>query len=345
MKLLICTQIVDKHDPILGSFHRWVAEFAKHADQVIVVCLEKGSYDLPSNVEVHSLGKEKGYSKFTYARNFLQYIIRFRKEYDVVFVHMTPIYAVLGGLLWRLWHKRVGLWYVHRSVDLKLHIAVLFVHHVFTASRESFRLKTNKTRITGHAIDTDFFVPANKKEQHDVPRIVTIGRLSPVKNVHVLLEAAQLLKEKGYMYMLRIIGSVGTPKQRTYEEKLIEYVKDNDLSDIVSFLGAVSHLEIPHHLRDANLFVNLSDTGSVDKAILEAMACGVPTLTSNEAHRALLGAYATLLFVENDPKAIASAIEQVLHTDTTPVRTFLRNTVEKDHSLTHTITTISKTLS
>ena len=59
MKLLIVTQIVDKNDPILGFFHRWIEEFAKHVEHIEVICLKEGKHKLPSNVHIHSIGKEQ----------------------------------------------------------------------------------------------------------------------------------------------------------------------------------------------------------------------------------------------------------------------------------------------
>ncbi len=38
MRLLITTQKVDKKDPILGFFHRWLEEFDKHRERLRVVC-------------------------------------------------------------------------------------------------------------------------------------------------------------------------------------------------------------------------------------------------------------------------------------------------------------------
>jgi len=102
MKLLIVTQVVDTEHPILGFFHRWVIEFAKHVEELHVIALQVGKYDLPENVHLHSLGKEEGVGKFSYVLRFYKYIWKYRKEYDHVFVHMSAEYVVLAGWLWRL---------------------------------------------------------------------------------------------------------------------------------------------------------------------------------------------------------------------------------------------------
>ena len=65
MKLLICTQKVDKNDDLLGFFHAWIAEFAQNCEGVTVVCLFRGEVDLPENVRVLSLGKESGDFRFS----------------------------------------------------------------------------------------------------------------------------------------------------------------------------------------------------------------------------------------------------------------------------------------
>src|SRR5437899_240970 len=109
MKLLIITQSVDLENPVLGFFHRWLIEFAKNYERVTIICLEEGKHDLPENVKVLSLGKESEKSeqdsmsknqsprKLRYIGRFYKYIWQRRKNYDAVFVHMNPIYVVLGG--------------------------------------------------------------------------------------------------------------------------------------------------------------------------------------------------------------------------------------------------------
>lgn len=166
MRLLVCTQTVDRNDPVLGFFHSWLLEFGKQCEKVVVICLKEGEHSLPSTVEVYSLGKEKGALRLVRWMRALVFIVVLRKKYDAVFVHMNPEYIVLGGPLWRLWGKRVVLWYVHRSVTLRLRIATLFANAIATASKKSFRLKSKKIKILGHGIDTDLFLPPCMKKGH-----------------------------------------------------------------------------------------------------------------------------------------------------------------------------------
>src|SRR3989344_7648100 len=130
MKLLIITQKIDKNDDLLGIYHKWVKKIAAKCESVRVICLYKGEYDLPDNVKVFSLGKEKKKSNFLYVVNFYKYIWKMRKQYDVVFVHMNPEYAILGGLFWKIWGKKVVLWYAHYLSNLKLKLAIVFADKI-----------------------------------------------------------------------------------------------------------------------------------------------------------------------------------------------------------------------
>ena len=91
MRLLIVTQKVDKNDAILGFFHRWIVEFAKHTDTVTVVCLQKGASELPENVKVLSLGKERGVGRIARAIRFYSYIIHERQNYSLMVTRMLGV--------------------------------------------------------------------------------------------------------------------------------------------------------------------------------------------------------------------------------------------------------------
>jgi glycosyltransferase involved in cell wall biosynthesis len=282
MKLLIVTQKVNKSDPILGFFHRWIEEFAKNVEKLTVICLEEGEYGLPDNARVLSLGKEDHVSRFTYIFRFYKYILNQRKEYDAVFVHMNPIYVVLGGFVWKMFGKRIGLWYTHKNVDIKLRLAEEISDIVFTASKESFRLGSNKLKVMGHGIDPMIFHSSSGlKSERKV--IVTSGRISPTKNIRLMIEAFSHMTVRDSSMV--IVGSPTTDMEKSYKGELDALVSKLGVGDRVFFTGNKSQEEVADILRSADLFINLSNTGSLDKAVLEAMASGVYTLSSNEAFR------------------------------------------------------------
>jgi glycosyltransferase involved in cell wall biosynthesis len=326
MKLLIVTQKVDKNDPILGFFHRWLDEFSKNVEKLTVICLEQGEYHLPSNVQVLSLGKEKGKSRLKYLYRFYSYIWRERHVYDSVFVHMNPIYVILGGFYWKLMGKEVGLWYTHKNVDLKLRIAEKLCDLVFSASKESFRLKSAKLRVMGHGIDTKVFFPAEaaKHASGGRKKVVTSGRVSATKKIHIMLEAVALLEDKNVE--LIIVGSPSTPIEREYQAVLKAQAEQLGLADRVVFVGSKSQLEVAEILRDADLFINLSNTGSLDKAVLEAMASGVYVLTSNEAFESSADTFLS----HDDPQHIAPVMSIILRENR---RGQKRTYIESEHNI------------
>ncbi|MEK7579314.1 MAG: glycosyltransferase family 4 protein [Patescibacteria group bacterium] len=312
MKLLILTQKVDSADDNLGFFHRWIEEFAQKCESVVVICLYEGVHALPKNVHVLSLGKEKGPSHFKYLRRFYAYIWRERKNYDAVFVHMNPIYVVLGGVVWRALKKRIGLWYTHGSVSASLRLATILAHDIFTSTTESFRIQSNKTHIVGHGIDLERFIPSTEILPRDVLRVVTFGRISRVKGYETLIDAIRIVTERGTSIILSIIGGPGTPDQVAYEKKLHDRVKELGLSEKITFVGPVPQKDILPYLHKAHVFVSASTTGALDKAPLEAMAAGLPVVTCNEGTLSVsVGRPGVVAFPQGDAQTLANALLQM----------------------------------
>ncbi|MDD5749185.1 MAG: glycosyltransferase family 4 protein [Patescibacteria group bacterium] len=286
MKLLILTQKVDKDDPILGFFHYWLKEFAKHCSQVIVICLYKGDYDLPDNVRVLSLGKESGVSRIKYIFRFYKYIWQYRKEYENVFVHMNQVYVILGAWFWKIMHKKIGLWYTHKNINNSLKLAEKLTDIIFSASDSSFRLQSKKLKVMGHGIDTEKFSPKDKQvEDNDVFNILTVGRISPIKKYEQLIEALVIIKQRkiNKKIFVNIVGGPVMTADENYFEQIKTMAREKGLSDIVSFVGPVSNDQVVKYFRGANLLVHMCQEGGLDKVSLEAMACGTLVLSNNDA--------------------------------------------------------------
>lgn len=348
MKLLIVTQIYDKNDPVLGFFHEWVRTFSRHTDieAVKVVCLLEGQHTPSSRIDVYSLGKESFVSRVRYLYRFYTYMWRMRKEYDAVFVHMIPLYVVIGGLVWRMLGKRVGFWYAHGTTSLMLRIAAILSHAVYTSTPEGFRLSSSKKNVVGQGIDTDVFSYAPSK-QKIVERLVSVGRISRSKDIMTLIKAFETVSATHPRMSLTLIGDTVTEADRVYKNMLEEYITEKGIEDRVVFEGPVSHEDLPKALERHDLFIHAGATGSLDKVLLEALSTGLLALSSNDAYPSVLGEHAPLLtFSSGSHEELAQCIEKVI--SMTPKeredsREDLRGRVEKDHSLDRLIHTIVET--
>jgi len=285
---------------------------------------------LPANVHIYSLGKEKGISRVKYILNFYKYICRLRRVCDAVFVHMNPEYAILGGLLWRFWNKPIALWYTHKSVNLKLRVATLLANIIFSASRESFRLRTNKLHATGHGIDIEMFAPrvTSAKDLH----IITCGRISKTKRLMEMLDVLDVLYMRGIPFHFSIVGAPIFEYDRKYEKEVQRKIAQRPYANSVHFMGAVLYRDMPKILGSESVFINLSETGSIDRTVLEAMSIGLIPVTSNEAFREILEPYG--LYVKwNEPSMIADALVHAKDVNSAELSRY----VAEHHSLQHLI--------
>lgn len=346
MKLLIITQKVDSNDPILGFFHRWIEEFSLHYESVLIICLEKGVFDLPENVKIFSLGKEYYHSRVFYLINFFKLIISNRHCYDKIFVHMNPVYVVLAGWLWNfILQKEIFMWYTHKSVDWKLYLAEKFAVKIFTASMESFRLNSKKVLAIGHGIDINFFKPLNKNVNYDTKSkelfLLSISRISETKKIHILISALEKLHISGIFAQLTIIGGPITKIDQIYENNLKNQISDY-LSKYILWVGPLSNKNILNHIQSSDIFIHASDTGSLDKSILEAMACEKITISSNDAAESILKPIDPhLVFRNGDSDNLAENIKYFYNrSDNFELKNNLRNVVVSHHSLAKLIDTI-----
>lgn len=338
MKLLIITQKVDKDDPVLGFFHRWLEEFANHVEQLTVICLKQGDTDLPNKVKILSLGKESGRSRFKYLWRFYIYLWQERKNYEAVFVHMNQIYILLAGLIWRLSGKKIGLWYVHRQVSPSLRLAEKLTNIIFTTSAEVFKLSSRKTVYTGHGIDTEFFKPTEDKFTDNKIHLVSVGRLSPVKEFEILIEASKVLVSEGYPLAVDIIG--GSIDDQSYENRLKQMIVDYKLEEIINLRGPLNQSQMREYLKSNAVFVHTCRIGSWDKVTLEAMSRGLPVISPSEVIRPITEPVG--MYFSGDSRDLAQKIKNIIdgNVDTSTIGRKFRQYVILNNSLANLITKI-----
>lgn len=332
MRLLILTQKVDINDSVLGFFHRWIIEFAKHCELVTVIALGVGEYHLPNNVRVFSLGKERGVSRFGYILNFYRLIWRERKNYDTVFVHMNQEYVLLGGPIWKLLGKKITMWRNHYAGSLLTRVAMFLSDTLFCTSKYSFTARSKKTVLMPVGIDTDTF----KKEYQIVKKpnsVLFLARISPSKKPHLIIEALHLLQNEGVSFTANFYGNP-VPKDVSYLNSLKEKVKEYSLEDYISFKSGIPNSETPRVYGSHTVFINTSPSGMYDKTIFEAMACEGLILTSNLNLKGQINDI--FLFKEDDIYYFAQKLKAILSLDTDTQEKhgkILRNYVVEKQSL------------
>ncbi len=336
MKLLIITQKVDRNDPILGFFHRWIIEFAKHFESITVICLFEGEHNLPANVKVLSLGKEEGGSRVSktlrYIVRFYKYIWNERDNYDAVFVHMNQEYVLLGAPLWKLLKKKVTMWRNHHAGSILTRIAVLCSDKVFCTSKYSFTAQFEKTVIMPVGVDTDLF-----KHDESISRIphsiLFLGRISPVKRPDILIDAIALLKKKNILVEAYLYGDP-VPQDKEYFESLKQKARKLGVAESIHFYPGIPNEKTPAIYNQCEIFMNGSPSGMYDKTIFEAMACESLVLSSN---RNLRGQIDNLfLFEEGNVKEFSEKLEYLLNLPTEEKKQYgriLRSYVTKRHGL------------
>lgn len=277
MRLLIVTQMVDRNDPVLGFFHRWIEELATHYDSIEVICLQKGEHTLPESVRVYSLGKERGTPKLARTARFLYLVATRSARYDAVLVHMNPEYIILAGWFWRLLGKRVGLWYNHEVASPWFSIAQHIAHIVFYTSPFAASSHAPRARRMPAGIDTERF---SERHEPRIPNSIYFqGRVAPAKRVHILLEAVRLVRASGIPATLTIVG----PCDPHYVDELKSQYADLFDAGVATLRGPVPNEHTPALYASHAVSVNLTAAGNYDKTVLESAACETPVIVGSAA--------------------------------------------------------------
>lgn len=333
LRLLLFNLATDADHQVLGFTSAWINALAPYCERIDVLTMQAGRLIVAPNVRVYSVGKERGWSEPRRALNFYGHLLRLllTRRYDVCFAHMMPLFALMGAPLLALWRVPLVLWYTHRQKTRVLAAATWWTRRVVTAAPSSFPIATPKLRALGHGIDTDFYQPAAHPSAQQA--IVQVARLTPIKRQAELLRASATLAAD-----VLLIGDTHAPEDAAYKAQLEQLATDPQRVRSARLLGKLPPEAVRAHVQAAAVAVNLSPVGLFDKAALEAMACGVPTLVSSPDFAPLLGDYAPHLLLD-DPADTARLSGMLAHwLATSPaerarVGEALRAAVLEQHSL------------
>ena len=347
MKLLVITQKYDINDSNLGAFIDWWDRLAKKFEQIYILALEKQSESAMPNMEVISMGKEKGAGFLGKIYGFYAGLFKVIGKTDAVLVHMIPKYVILAAPVAFFYGKPIYMWYTGVASHWQLKLAVIFCKKIFTAHEAAMRVNTTKKIITGHGIDTNLFKMSNVKCQMSNVMVLSVGRITPSKGHDFVINAIADLIKSGYNLKLKIIGGVIQKYHEEYLEYLKELVKNLQIEKNIEFLGPVSYRDISVYFQEADILVNAVTFGGLDKVTLEAMAAGIIPLTSNSAFSDVFPqAFAgSLIFRKKDFEDLKNKLKDILDKklyQNETLRQELRNIVIEKHNLDILIDKIAK---
>src|SRR5262249_99115 len=131
---------------------------------------------------------------------------------------------------------------------------------------EMLAARTNKPSfLMQRGVDWELFSPTRRTANDRVFRIGFVGRLSPEKNVRLLVKLEQALDELGFVnYQILVVGD---GKERQWLELNLRRGK---------FPGVLRNEVLAEAYADMDVFVFPSNTDSFGNVVLEALASGVP---------------------------------------------------------------------
>lgn len=350
MKLLIFVNKFDEDDDLLGFFTGWVNGLSQNFEKISIIAQFVGRHPRLDNVEVFSLGKERRKSRLARLLTFYKYSWRLRKNYDAAFIFMAPAWAIISWPVLKLAGKKMALWYAVWKDSFKLRLATLLSDKVISSVPRAFPFKTGKLALVGQGVDVNYFRP-NKSVPNQRNRILFLGRISPVKKIEVLFGALKHLRttfpDAYSKVSVNIIGGPTSEKDEIYLEQLRKL--SNDIKEKINWFPGVNvpHSEILDYYQEAGIFVNLTPTGSFDKTMLEAMACGDLLLASNAALANFFSEEQKQLFLfkQNDPKDLSEKLAHLLSLGPEKADRFrmeLRDVIVKNHSQENLVNNLTK---
>lgn len=181
-------------------------------------------------------------------------------------------------------------------------------------SRKHPLASRGKLQLAYHGVDVDEYRPVPRAGRH-TPVILSVGRLVEKKGYPILLRAAGILRSRGAEFRLVIIGD--GPERAD----LMSLATGLGLQDLVEWRGTRSAAEVRAAYAEADVFclacviASDGDRDGLPNVVLEALACGVPTVvTACCALPEVVEPEVTgLLAKPGDPQDLADQLERMLY--------------------------------
>lgn len=175
---------------------------------------------------------------------------------------------------------------------------------------------SEKIKVIYHGFDPDIFsLPREIEQENKVKKSLSIegeyllyvGAIQPRKNLLVLIEAFEKLKEKRPNIQLVLAG------EKAWKwDKIIEKIVQSPYKKDIIMPGKLKFGDLGHLMRGAGIFILPSLYEGFGIPILEAFASKVPVISANNSSLKEVGGDAAVYFNEDNSGDLMAKIEMIL---------------------------------
>lgn len=170
--------------------------------------------------------------------------------------------------------------------------------------REIFSSYGVETRVIPNIVNVDRFKPVETSTHNGEFTIVITRNLEPIYGIDTALEAVALARDEIPGLRLLIAGT--GPQKRELDAS----VERLGLAGTIRFLGQLDPDQIAALYQGADMLLNPSTVDNMPNSLLEAMACGVPIVTTDVGGIPFIveNGETALMVPKDSPRALASNI-------------------------------------
>ena len=114
----------------------------------------------------------------------------------------------------------------------------------------------------------------------DAPLVLFLGRLHPKKGLDLLIPAFETIRRRVAGAQLAIVG----PENDRFGQQVRAWVAERGLAEAVHFVGHLDGADVIQAYVDADVFVLPSYTENFGMTVVEAMACALPVVISDQVN-------------------------------------------------------------
>ncbi|BCG64817.1 MAG: teichuronic acid biosynthesis glycosyltransferase TuaC [Methyloprofundus sp.] len=282
--------------PLQGIIRYWKPNFRPQPDK----------FEIQQGVQVYfprflSIpGLFKSWDGFLMALGSFTTLVKLKKEFNIIDAHFAypdgyaatilgkwfkvPVTMTLRGTevpLSKIQGRKIRMLKAINCATRIFSVADSLKQHVVSLGASS-----DKIRVVGNGVDINKFYALDKRQERaelnisvNAKVLVSVGALVERKGFHRVIEALPELIKKYPDLIYLIIG--GDSPEGNIRNQLEQQVKTLELEKHVQFLGALSSEQLKKPLSTADIFALSTANEGWANVFLEAMACGLPVVTTD----------------------------------------------------------------